>query len=437
MSSEHTSEWGRIDDDGTVYVKTEDGERIIGSWQAGDAAAGLAYYQRRYADLVTEVSLLQNRLESGAGDPKATWAQAAALQDSLADASVMGDLAGLKVRLGALRAATEAKLAEQMLAKEAERSRAIEAKQKLVDEAEAIAASSTQWKAAGDRMRSIVDDWKQIKGVDRKTDESLWKRYAAARDAFGQRRGQHFAGLDVERGEARAAKEALIARAEKLSQSSDWRETAEAMKRLMTDWKAAPRASKSEEDALWTRFRAAQDAFFVRRSETFAERDASELDNQRLKEAIIAEAETLDLSDPRRATQKLAALGARFDEVGHVPRDAMRGLDERMQAAERRVRGAAEASRPAPSTGETNPFLAAMIARLAEAQAKLEQARRSGDDARIARAQADVQARQALLPESAARSLATVAAPGAVRRPAKPLAKATRNQWTRSAAPPD
>lgn len=430
MSSEHTSEWGRIDDDGTVYVRTEDGERVIGSWQAGDAAAGLAYYQRRYADLVTEVGLLQNRLDSGAGEAKATWAQTAALQDSLADASVIGDLAGLKIRLDALKAAAEAKMAEQVLAKEADRSAAIAAKEVLVTEAEGIATSSTQWKAAGDRMRAIVEDWKKIKGIDRKTDEALWKRYAAARDAFGQRRGQHFAGLDAERGEAKAAKEALIVKAQKLSESSDWRETAEAMKRLMTDWKATARASKGEEDALWGRFRAAQDAFFARRSETFAERDAGELENQKLKETIIAEAAVLDISDPRKAMQKLAALGDRFEEVGHVPREAMRGLDERMQAAERRVREAADASRPAPAATEINPFLAAMISRLSEAQTKLEQARRSGDAGRIARAEADVESRRALLPESAVRSLQPPAQ--AVDAPVKSVVKPVRNQWTRA-----
>src|ERR1700712_418172 len=93
------SEWGRIDDDGTVFVRTVDGERAVGSWQAGDAEAGLSYYERRYEDLATEIALLEARLSSGAGDAKATWGQAATLQDSLVDASVVGDLAALDERL--------------------------------------------------------------------------------------------------------------------------------------------------------------------------------------------------------------------------------------------------------------------------------------------------------------------------------------------------
>ena len=392
------SEWGRIDDDGTVYVRTADGERAIGSWQAGDPAEGLAYYARRYADVATEVDLLRRRLESGAGDAKATWSQAASLQDTLVDAAVIGDLGALAASLTDVRAAAEAKLAEQLLARDEARASAIAAKEALVAEAEALAAAESQWKASGDRMRAIVEDWKNIKGIDRKTDEALWKRYAAARDDFGRRRGQHFAGLDAERAQVKAAKEKLIAEAEKLSASTDWRDTGEAMKRLMTSWKDAGRTSKSEEDALWRRFRAAQDTFFAKRSEVFAERDAEQVTNQKLKEALIAEAEALDVSDPRKAGAKMRGIGDRFDAVGHVPRDAMRKLDDRMRAAEQRVRTAADSSREASPRTSTNPFLAAMLERVAEAEAKLNRARTAGDEARIAKAEQDLAQRRALLP---------------------------------------
>ncbi len=391
------SQWGRIDDDGTVYVRTAEGERAVGSWQAGDAEAGLAYYERRYEDLSTEVALLEKRLDSGAGDAKATWGQTAALQDSLADASVVGDLAALEARLVALRAAAEAKLAEQHLARDKSRAEAIAAKEALIAEAEKIAGSGTQWKASGDRMRAIVEEWKQIKGIDRKADDALWKRYAAARDEFGKRRGQHFAGLDTERAAAKAAKEKLIAQAEALSTSSDWRETGTALKNLMAEWKDAGRAGKADEDALWTRFRAAQDTFFARRSAVFSERDAEEAENQKLKEAIIAEAEALDPKDPKRAQLLLREIAERYDAVGHVPRDAMRRLDDRMKAAELRVRQSAEAEWKHASV-ESNPFLAALRDRLAEAEAKLDRARRSGDEARIAKAEADVEQRRSLIP---------------------------------------
>jgi hypothetical protein len=393
-----SSPWGRIAADGTVYVRTADGERAVGSWQAGDAAAGLAYYERRYADLATEVTLLEQRLMSGAADPATTRAHAAELDSQLATASVVGDLSALQARLTALIAAADEAIHAQQAAREQARADAIAAKEALVQEAEKIAETGTSWKASGDRLRAIVEEWKQIRGIDRKTDDMLWRRFAAARDAFGKRRGQHFAQLDAERATGNAAKQRLVDRAEQLAQSSDWRSTAAAMRALMTEWKTAPRGSREVENELWVRFRAAQDTFFGRRGEALGERDAAQLENLRRKNVLINRAEALDLTDPTAAQAALRQLQARYDEVGPVPRDAVKDTDERMRAAEQRVRDALDAKRRR-ATVEANPFLARLRERLAEAEGKLERARASGDASRIAKAEAEVAERRALIPD--------------------------------------
>jgi hypothetical protein len=393
-----SSEWGRIDEAGTVFVKTADGEREVGSWQAGDAESGLAYYVRKFEDLEAEVDLLAKRLESGAGDAKTTKSQAMTLHSSLPTVAAVGDLTSLDAKLVGLITAADAKMGEQAEARDAARAEAIAKKEALAVEAEQIAESSTQWKVAGDRLRTIVDEWKVIKGIDRKTDDALWKRFAAARDAFSKRRGSHFANLDTEREAAKSAKEKLVAQAEELAASDDWRETASALKELMTQWKAAPRANRNTEDALWKRFRAAQDSFFERRSGVFAERDAEQVQNLKEKEAIIAEAAAIDISDPRKAQGALRDLQEKLEGIGHVPRDAMRRTEERMRAAEQRVRDAVDADWKRGAS-EANPFLAQLKERLAEAEAKLARAQASGDVARIAKAEAEVTQRKSLIPD--------------------------------------
>ena len=393
-----SSEWGRIDEAGTVFVRTADGEREVGSWQAGDAEAGLAFYVRRFEDLQTEINLLAKRLESGAGDPKATKSQAMTLHASLPTVQAVGDLASLDAQLVTLITAADAKMGELAEARDAARAEAIAKKEALAAEAETIAESSTQWKAAGDRLRAIVEEWKLIKGIDRKTDDALWKRFAAARDAFGKRRGSHFATLDTERDAAKAVKEKLVAQAETLATSEDWRETSAALKDLMNEWKTAPRTNRSTEDALWKRFRAAQDVFFERRSAVFAERDAEQGQNLKEKEAIIAEAAALDLSNPRQAQVALRDLQEKLEALGHVPRDAMQRVEARMRAAEQRVREALDADWKRGAT-ESNPFLAQLKERLSEAETKLAKAQASGDPQRIAKAEAEVARRKALLPE--------------------------------------
>jgi Domain of Unknown Function (DUF349) len=394
-----SNEWGRVDADGTVYVRTAAGERAVGSWHAGKPEDGLAHFSRRYDDLATEVSLLESRLASGAGDPKSTLAHATALQDSLGEAAVVGDLAELETRLAALHIAAQAKQEQAGVARAAARASAAAAKEKLVLEAEELAQSS-QWKATGDRFRAIVEEWKAIRGVDRKADEQLWKRFAAARDAFTRRRGSHFAALDEQRGVARARKEELVAEAEALSGSTDWGPTASRLKSLMTEWKGAGRASKEAEEQLWTRFRAAQDAFFAARAATFSERDAEQLANQQVKEALIGEAEALDPgADLRGAQARLRDIQERYDAVGHVPRDAIRALDNRMRAAEQRIRdaGDAEWKRGKP---ESNPLLDQLRDTVAKAEAQLAKARSGGNATKIAEAEAAVTARREWLAEA-------------------------------------
>lgn len=393
-----STEWGRIDDDGTVYVRTSSGERVIGSWQAGEAEAGLAHFGRRYDDLATEVRLLTKRLASGAADPAATKSNATALQETLGTAAALGDLDALSTQLTVVVAAAEEKLAAQRAERTAARAAAQAAKEALAIEAEGL-ATSTQWKSGGDRLRAIVEEWKLIKGVDRRVDEQLWKRFAAARDAFTAHRSVHFASRDKERDSARLVKEKIVVEAEGLAASTDWGATGSRMRQLLADWKASGRAARAAEDALWSRFRGAQDTFFAARSAAFSERDAEQLANQQTKQGLIAEAEAVDVSDTDKATVALRELQERYDAMGPVPRDAVRSLDNRMQAAERRVRDAVE-QRWDDSAVIENPVLLQLRAAAAKAEAQLAKAQASGDVRRIADAQASVAARREWLAEA-------------------------------------
>jgi hypothetical protein len=384
------SDWttfGRVDADGTVYVKTAEGERVVGSWQAGSPEEGLAHFARRFADLVTEVDLTEARMGSGAADAAHSLSTIRRLRGSLAEAHVVGDIDGLAARLDKLATVAEGKAGEARAAREAARAEALARKTSLVEEAEKMAAESTGWKTAGDRLKEILEEWKTIRGVDKKADGELWKRFAAARDGFTRRRGAHFATLDAQRKQAQGAKEELVTEAETLSESTDWAPTAARLKELMVQWKAAPRASKEAEQKLWERFRAAQDAFFTRRSEVFSARDAEQKGNQERKQALLAEAEALDVdTDPRAAQAKLRDIQAQWHDAGRVPREVASSLDRRMRAVEEKVRIAMDSAwrRTEPSA---NPLLTQMRDQVAEAEARLERARAAGDAKRIREAE--------------------------------------------------
>lgn len=380
------SDWtafGRVDADGTVYVKTAEGERVVGSWQAGAPEEGLAHFARRFADLVTEVELTEARLNSGAADANHSLSTIRRLRASLAEAHVVGDIDGLATRLDRLAGLAEEKAGEARAARDAARTEALARKTVLVEEAEKLAAESTGWKTAGDRLKEILGEWKTIRGVDRKTDGELWKRFAAARDGFTRRRGAHFASLDAQRKQAQSVKEELVVEAEKLKDSTEWANTASQLKELMNQWRAAPRASKEAEQRLWERFRAAQDAFFTRRSEVFSARDNEQRANLERKQALLAEAEALDIDgDPKGAQARLRGIQAQWHEAGRVPREAAGGLERRLRAVDDKVREVMDSAwrRTSP---QDNPLLAQMRAQVAEAEERLARAKAAGDARRV------------------------------------------------------
>ena len=330
--------YGRVDPDGTVWLISGAGERVIGSWQAGDTEAAFAHFGRRFDDLSTEVALMESRLASGTGDARKIKAAATSLAESLPTAAVLGDVDALAARLTTILEHADTAAAAEKAKREEHRAAQTARKEALAAEAEELAANSTQWKTAGDRLREILEEWRTISGLDRKTDDVLWKRYSAARETFNRRRGSHFAELDRERAGARQAKEALCERAEALADSTDWGPTAAAFRDLLTEWKAAGRASKDVDDALWQRFKAAQDIFFTARNALSAERDAEFRANAEAKEALLAEAERLDTSDHDAARAALRTISDKWDRIGKVPRERGAELERRLRAVEKKVR---------------------------------------------------------------------------------------------------
>lgn len=389
--------FGRIDADGTVYVKTSSGERAVGSWQAGSTEEGLAHFARKYADLVVEVDLIAARLNSDSADVEQAASQLRKLRDGLETAAVVGDVEGLASRLDELSKHADERVEEFKAVKEAERADAVAAKEALVAEAEEIAQRDSHWKASGQRFGEMVEEWKSIHGVDRKTDQKLWRKFAAARDAFTRRRGAYFSQLDAERKVIAAKKEELIAAAEELSTSTDWGPTADRLKALMAEWKEAGRLAPDAEQKAWKRFRAAQDVFFNARSEVFSARDAELESNQAVKEELLKRAEALDIAaDPKAAQAAFREIQGAWHDAGPVPRKHQAKLQRRLRNVEDKLREAMDAAwRKVPV--EENPLLIQMKQQVAEAEEKLERAKADGDAKRIKKAEEELAGKRQFL----------------------------------------
>ena len=376
--------FGRVDDDGTVWLISAAGERIIGSWQAGDTEAAFAHFGRRFDDLSTEITLMEERLASGTGDARKIKANAAALAETLPTAP----RARRRRRAGGpvgqrSREHAEATVAADRARRDEHRAAQTARKEALAAEAEELAANSTQWKAAGDRLRAILDEWKTITGLDRKTDDALWKRYSAARETFNRRRGSHFAELDRERAGARQAKERLCERAEELSDSTDWAATSAEFRNLLTEWKAAgPRGQGRRRRAVAPVQGRPGHLLHrpQRRDRGEGRRVAAPTPPPKRRCWPRRRRSTPANHDAARAA--LRSIADKWDAIGKVPRERSADLERRLRAVEKKVRDAGESDwadprgagprravpRPAPSNSRSRRQKAAAAGRTKEAE---------------------------------------------------------------------
>ena len=370
--------FGRVDSDGTVFVRTAAGERAVGQVPGVPADEALSFFTRRFEALEIEVSLLERRIATGAVSPDDAVSSINKLRNAITDARAVGDLDGLKVRLDALSPV----IAGQRAARRAERARqqqeTREAKERYVLEAERLAAGN-DWRGGVNRFRALLEEWKALPRLDRATDDELWHRFSSARTTYTRRRKAQFAQQNEQREAARVIKERLVTEAEELATSTDWGPTTGAYRDLMARWKAAGPAPRDVDELLWKRFRGAQDRFFMAKQAALSEQDTELRLNARAKEGLLAEAEALlPIRDPGAARAAYRDILQRWSAIGKVPRDAIRPLESRLRAVDSAIKAAEEERwrRTNPEAKaraeDTAAKLEAQIAALEERAAKAE-----------------------------------------------------------------
>ncbi len=400
MSQGSVHEWGRVDGDGNVFVRTADGERPVGQYPAGTPDEALAFFTERFEALSFEVELLEQRIRSGVMSPEEALQSVKTVSAQVTDANAVGDLASLTTRLESLRPVIEGQRESRRAERVLKTAEAKVSKEKLVAEAEKIAEGS-DWRAGANRLRTLLDEWKALPRIDRASDDALWRRFSGARTSYTRRRKAHFAEQNEKRDAAREVKERLVKEAETLADSTEWGPTAGRYRELMRQWKAAGPAPKDVDDELWRRFRAAQDTFFGARDATNAALDAEYAANAEVKEKILVEAEALlpvtDLDAAKRGFREIAD---RWEAAGKVPRERIKELEGRMRVVEQAIRSLEDEqwrkSDPEKSA-RADDMVTQLEAAIAQVEADLAKARESGNEKKIKELEENLASRQAFL----------------------------------------
>jgi hypothetical protein len=400
MSAQEGAPWGRVAEDGTVYVRTADGERAVGQFAEGTPEEALKFFTDRYDALAFEVELLEQRIKSGALSPDEAGGSVRTVRGQVVDAHAVGDLDALLARLDGLSAVIEG----QREARKAERAQKVAEskarKEAIVAEAEKLAGSD-DWRNGANRLRDLLEEWKGLPRLDRSSDDALWRRFSTARTAYTRRRKAHFAEQHEKRDAARAIKERLATEAEKLADSTDWGPTAGRYRDLMREWKAAGPAPREADEALWKRFRGAQDQFFGARDAANAELDKEFAANAEVKEALLVEAEALlPVTDLEAAKRSFRDIADRWDAAGKVPRDRMKELEGRIRKVEQAIRGVEDeqwAKSDPEKSARADDMVGKLEAAIDDIEADLEKARSAGDQRKVAQLEENLASRRSFL----------------------------------------
>lgn len=399
-------EFGDVKDDGTVTVKDGTLIREIGTADAGaDRTAALTPFAHAYLDLAAFLDLMEQKLQV----PGLTQADLnrilEQMRKNMKEPKVVGDIPALRQRAHDLREKAKELIGELEKERLAVREEATAKRTAFVEEIEALVATDPHrisWKNAAQTMREMVPSWKEMQkagpALERDVEDALWKRLSAARSEFDRKRRAHFAELDVQHAEAEKIKSALITRAEEIKDSEDFGPTAHQFRELMDQWRAAPRGNRKKDDAQWARFKAAQDSFFERRNADLKASEAEQKENLVVKEKLLDEAEALlPITDLDKAKEQFRSIEEKYDAAGKVPRNAMRKVDERIRAVRAAFSKAEDEEwrRTDPRTkARVEGASSQLHAAIASYEEDLEKAKATGDQRKIDKAQAALDARR-------------------------------------------
>jgi hypothetical protein len=400
-TSTSSTDFGRVENDGTVLVKMPDGsEKQVGQWAAGDPNDGLAFYIRKYHEIENELSLALQRLKEGKGNADAVFKLIERVKTSLETPNFVGDLNILSSKIEELQVLAAVKKAEFSAAKAIAKEKAMEKRKQLVEEAEKL-INSKQWKVTTQRFKEIVEEWKKLPHGAKSEEQALWKRFSAARSAFDKTRRQYFSTLESGRKEASKIKSEIVTQAKAIADSKEWNDTANKFRNLMAKWKSAPILERKEEQKLWKEFKLAQDVFFAARTAALSVLDEEHSKNLEAKKVLAEKAEKiLPITDIKSARQALKPIQEEWSKIGHVSRKDKDKIEARLKAVEEAIRNAEknELNRTDPAkSARAQSTMELIEAKLIKTEKERESALSSGDTKKAEKLALTIESQKMLL----------------------------------------
>ncbi len=209
---------------------------------------------------------------------------------------------------------------EQLRAKEEEN---LQRKTSLCEKAEELGKlenkTATDWENRSKEIIALQNEWKTIGFAPQKMNVKIFERFRAACDDFFGRKTEFFKELKKTMAENAEKKRALVAKAQELADSTDWKSTSDKLIALQKEWKTIGKVSKKLSDQLWNDFLTACNKFFEARNAANAGTRNEEHANLEKKRSLIGQLRALAENAAELTRDKVQAIVDEYNKVGHVP----------------------------------------------------------------------------------------------------------------------
>ena len=209
---------------------------------------------------------------------------------------------------------------EEMRASEEEN---LEKKTALCEKVETIVAAENKGAADWEkRTKEIIDiqaEWKTIGFAPQKMNVKIFERFRTACDVFFSRKADFFKAMKEKYAQNAEKKKELVEKARQLSDSTDWKSTADKFIALQKEWKTIGMVPRKLGDKLWNDFITACNHFFEARNAAHAGTRGEERENLSKKKAVIAKLKEMMGTTPDNAAETIKQLIEEYNAIGHVP----------------------------------------------------------------------------------------------------------------------
>ena len=310
-----------LTDTGTLICKQNGKEKKIANLTAGNYEATYKQFSDKYTELQTRVGELAAEWEK-TEDKSKMAGKVERLRENISHANVIGDLTVLSEQVAVLdkvvQEITEANYEE---------------KKKIVAKAEEL-SNIENFKEGTQAFRDLTEEWKKIGHADKQRSDELWAKIEEAKNKFHERKRKHNEEQEKDMLQNLDLKLELVDKAEQLAASEDWKQTTEAFKALLEEWKKVGQTMHDKNEELWGRFNAAKNNFFDRKR-AHGDRIGQEQEaNYALKVALVERAEALkDSTEWNKTVQAFSELMEEWKKVGRIPQEKSDEIWARLNAA--------------------------------------------------------------------------------------------------------